>query len=71
MLDKDQIQLEKILERCEMADKTEFNKDVVCKYSQDPLDCPYRLFYNDICYCKFETILNPDKAEQFAKWMGE
>ena len=63
------MELEQIIPKCEIANGYKPFNDSECSKGIDPLNCCYKLFYKDVCYCKFETILNQDKAELFAKWM--
>lgn len=61
--------LEQILPKCKIANGYKPLDDSKCNKGIDPLDCCYKLFYKEICYCKFEIVEKPDKAELFAKWM--
>ena len=69
-LDKDKLELEKIIDRCDIFIKGDFDENNnTCRYAQEHEECCYKLFFKETCYCKYETTFNETKAIKFAEWL--
>lgn len=63
-------ELEKILDKCEFNENSAINENNVCYIrGQNPVHCPFMIYYLDECYCKGGLVKNEDKQIEYAKWM--
>ena len=66
---KQTLNLENILPKCDLANGEKRLNDSFCKLGYEPLDCNHKLYFNDVCFCKYEAIYNKAKQIEFAQWM--